>query len=166
MKIIHRAIDFEKDREYVLECHCRINYECDCPWARRIPYLQYREEWYLMKSQVEGFYKYLQETARDAGTIAEIIADPQGKHVGYFWVPFHADEESGFRFAEIQDVYVEEEFRKLGIAEELLRYAEENARRHGARVIRSGTGCENNPSIRLHHKLGYYQYRYEFEKEL
>ena len=32
MKLVHRKIDFACDRDYVLECHCKINYECDCPW--------------------------------------------------------------------------------------------------------------------------------------
>ena len=165
MELIHRSIDFDRDREYVLECHCRINYACDCPWARKISYQQYRDEWFRMKSQIDGFYSYLQETAANPGTIAEIIEDEQGRRIGYLWAPFQSDEESGFRFAEIQDVFVEEAFRKRGIAEKLFRYAEENAIRHGARVLRSGTGCENLPSIRLHEKMGYYQYRYEFEKE-
>jgi len=40
--MIHRKIDFEKDREYVLERHCRINYECDTPWKRELPYEEYR----------------------------------------------------------------------------------------------------------------------------
>jgi len=47
-----------------------------------------------------------------------------------------------------------------------MEYAEKLARNHGAKVIRSGTGCENIPSQKLHQKLGYYQYRMEYEKVL
>lgn len=166
MKIIHRPIDFTADRDYVLECHCRINYACDTPWARKIPYEQYRSEWFSMKSQIDGFYSYLQETAADVRTIAEIILTDDGHPAGYLWVPFHEDADSGFCFAEIQDIFIGEEFRRLGLARELLLYAENNAKKHGARVIRSGTGCENTASIRLHENMGYYQYRCEFEKEL
>ena len=166
MKIIHRNIDFDRDREYVLECHCQINYECDCTWARRIPYQQYRGEWFQMKSQVEEFWSYLQETAKESRTIAEIIEDEKQCAVGYLWAPFHADQESGFYFMEIQDVYIEEEFRRQGVAEELIGYAADKAKKHEAKVIRSGTGSGNVASIRLHEKLGFYAYRYEFEKEL
>ena len=166
MKIIHRSIEFDRDREYILECHCRINYECDCPWARRIPYQQYRNEWFLMKSQIEEFCSYLQETAKDSRAIAEIIEDEEHRAVGYLWAPFHDDEESGFRFAEIQDIFVEEEFRRQGVAEELIGYAVNRAKEYGAKVIRSGTGSGNVASIRLHEKLGFYPYRFEFEKEL
>ena len=45
-------------------------------------------------------------------------------------------------------------------------YIQKLSRFNTAKVIRSGTGCENAKSIRLHEKLGYYQYRYEFEKVL
>ena len=166
MNLIHRKINFDQDRDYILECHCQINYECDCPWARKIPYQQYREEWFRMRSQIEGFYSYLQETASETGTIAEIIENEAGQRVGYLWALFHVDEDSGFRFAEIQDIFIEADFRQQGVAEALFCYAEEQARQNGARVIRSGTGCENTPSIRLHEKMGFYQYRYEFEKEL
>ena len=166
MNIVHRQIDFVKDKEYVLERHCRINYECDCPWAREIEYEDYRKDWFSLKNQVNGFYGYLERTSKDSRTIAEIIEDENGCIIGYIWVPFCFDEESGFAFADIQDIYIEENYRKSGLATELISYAEDRARRSGAKVIRSGTGCENIKSIRLHEKLGYYQYRYEFEKVL
>ena len=78
----------------------------------------------------------------------------------------YEDKESGFSFADIQDIYVDEKYREKGIATELIKYAKEAAKRNGADVIRSGTGCENSASIKLHEKLGFYTYRYEFEKKL
>lgn len=166
MNLIHRRIDFVRDRDYILECHCRINYECDCPWKRQIPYEDYRAEWFSLSRQIAAFYDYLEQSAKDHRTIAEIIENIDGMVIGYIWVPFCADDESEFCFADIQDVYIEESFRGLGIADELLEYAEQRARLNGAKVIRSGTGCENIRSIKLHEKRGYYQYRLEFEKTL
>lgn len=166
MNIVHRQIDFVKDKEYVLERHCRINYECDCPWAREITYDDYRKDWFSLKNQINEFYRYLEQTSKDSRTIVEIIEDESGCVVGYIWVPFCVDEESGFAFADIQDIYIEEDYRRSGLAAQLISYAEDKARQSGAKVIRSGTGCENIKSIRLHEKLGYYQYRYEFEKVL
>ena len=93
-----------------------------------------------------------------------IIEDESGCVIGYIWVPFCFDEESGFTFADIQDIYIEENFRQSGIAARLISYAEDKARQSDAKVIRSGIGCENIKFIRLHEKLRYYQYRYEFEK--
>lgn len=166
MKLIYRSIDCDKDREYVLDRHCRINYECETPWARKLSYERYRDDWFSLKNQVNGFYNYLIQSANDVRTIAEIIENEDGNTVGFLWVTFHVDDESGFRFAEIRDIYIEESFRNKGIATKLMLYAENKAKQNGAKVIRSGTGCENIGSINMHKKLGYYQYRYEFEKNL
>ncbi len=166
MEIIHRKIDFKNDKDYILERHCRINYECDCPWKRKTPYDEYRAEWFSCSKQLSDFYTYFKESSEDKRTISEIIETPDGNIVGYLWVPFIKDTESGFSFADIQDIYIEEEYRNKGIAASLLRYSEEKAKSNGAKVIRSGTGCENIKSIALHKSLGFYQYRYEFEKLL
>lgn len=166
MNLIHRNIDFEKDREYILERHCRINYACDSPWAREIPYHDYRSKWFSLADQVSGFYSYLERTAQDNRTIAEIIESEDGRIAGYLWVTFCEDKENDFRFAEIQDIYIEEEFRRHGLATKCYEYAEENARRNNAKVIRSGTGICNSASVRLHERLGFATYRYEFEKLL
>ena len=167
MNLIHRAIDYEQDKDYILERHCRINYECDCPWKRKsMSYDDYRDEWFSLNSQIKGFSEMLLESAKDKKTIAEIIETDNNIKVAYLWVVFNADEESGFNFADVQDIYVEEQFRNMGIAELLMKYAETKAKENGAKVIRSGTGRDNIKSFNLHDKLGYYQYRYEFEKVL
>ena len=166
MKLIHRNIDFEKDRDYVLECHCRINYACDSPWKREMSYPDYRSEWFSLAGQISEFYGYLQQTAQDTRSIAEIIETEDGRAVGYLWVVFNEDEENSFRFAEIQDIYIEEEFRRCGAALQLYAYAEAKARSSHAKVLRAGTGVSNSASIQLHEKLGFAPYRYEFEKLL
>ncbi len=166
MNLVHRSIDFEKDRDYVLERHCRINYACESPWKREMPYPDYRSEWFSLTNQVSEFYGYLEKTAQDDRTVAEIIEDENGRTVGYLWVTFYEDKESGFRFAEIQEVYIEEEFRRQGVATLLYEYAEAKAILGGANVIRAGTGVCNSASIRLHERLGFVPYRYEFEKLL
>ncbi len=166
MKLIHRNIDFEKDRDYILERHCRINYACESPWKREMPYPAYRSEWFSLASQVSGFYRYLERTAQDDRAIAEIIETEDGRIVGYLWSTFYEDEESGFRFAEIQEIYIEEEFRRHGAATQLYEYAEAKARRSNANVIRAGTGLCNKASIQLHESLGFAPYRCEFEKLL
>lgn len=166
MNLIHRSIDFEKDRDYILERHCRINYACESTWVREMPYPDYRSEWFSLTSQVSGFYGYLKQTAQDERSIAEIIETEAGCIVGYLWTTFCEDDESGFRFAEIQEIYIEEEFRRYGVATQLYEYAEAKAKRNDAKVIRAGTGLCNNASVQLHERLGFTPYRYEFEKLL
>lgn len=164
--LTHRRIVLPDDRDYVLERHCRINYECDCEWARRVPYEEYRQSWFSMAGQTEGFLSALAVSMQDSRTIAEILLDESGQPVGYLWVPFTEDADSGFRFAEVQDIYVEVHLRRQGIASGLYRYAEDAARKNGAKVLRAGTGCGNLRSMRLHEKLGYSPYRVEYEKLL
>ena len=167
MNLIHRFINFEDDKDYILERHCRVNYECDCPWKRKkMSYDEYRNEWFSMPSQIKGFSEMLLESIKDNKSIAEIIENEDKIKVAYLWVQFHADNENGFCFADVQDIYVEEEYRNMGIAEKLMKYAETKVKENGAKIIRSGTGIENIKSFNLHDKLGYYQYRYEFEKLL
>ena len=59
IELVHRNIDFEKDRDYVLECHCRVNYACDAPWMRKLPYEDYRRQWFGLNSQITGRSKPL-----------------------------------------------------------------------------------------------------------
>ena len=165
MNLQHIRIDLNKDKDYIFERHARVNYECDCPWIRKIPYEDYRANWFSNAEQQEGFLSALIESMEDERTIAEIIKTESGDIAGYLWVVFHGRDES-FIWADVQDLYVEENYRGTGIATYLMEYAEKSAKENGAKVIRSGTGCENIKSKNLHEKMGYYQYRFEFEKLL
>lgn len=165
-KIVHRPIDPVRDRDYVLECHCRTNYACDSPWATAIPYEEYRRNWFAMPEQINGFWQALLESSSEPRGIAEILEDDAGETVGYFWCTYWEDAESWISCLELQDLYVEEAFHRQGVAACLLASAEEKARAAGVKLLRSGTGRENAASIALHNKLGYEVYRYEYEKLL
>ena len=162
----HVKIDLGKDKDYILECHCRINYECDTPWARKIPYEEYRANWFNNIGQQNGFLSMLADSMKDERTVAEIIKTESNETVGYLFVSFYAETESFMCWADVQDIYIEEPYRKSGVATYLMDYAEKSAKQNGAKVIRSGTGCENVKSQGLHEKMGYYQYRFEYEKVL
>ena len=164
-KYCHIKIDLERDKDYILQRHCRINYECDTPWARKLSYAQYRENYFASCSQPNEFLLALRDSMADKRTIAEIIKTETGETVAYLWVPFHGEDEH-FIWADVSDLYVEEAYRRTGVALYLMEYAEQLAKQNGAKVIRSGTGCENVKSQKLHQKQGYYQYRLEYEKLL
>ena len=46
MNLHHLKIDIEADKDYILERHCRVNYACDTPWARKTPYTTYQQKWF------------------------------------------------------------------------------------------------------------------------
>ena len=165
MKLVHNKINIETDRDYILERHCQVAYKCDVPWAIKIPYEEYRANWFDWIGQKEGFLGDLIESMKDERTIAEIIITESVDPVGFIWVYFHG-EDAKFIWAEVKDIFVEEAYRRHGIAAYLMDYAEQSAKQNGAKVIRSATGCENIPSQKLHQKMGYYQYRFEYEKVL
>ena len=51
----------------------------------------------------------------DKRSIAEIIKTESGEIVGYLWVQFHGGDPN-FIWAEVQDIYIEESYRRTGIA--------------------------------------------------
>ena len=166
MEITHRYIDLSKDKDYLLECHCKINYECESWWTKEIAYEQYQNKWFYLTSQIESFMNELRKSLKDVRSIAEIIEDSNQNKIAYLWVNFVEDKEFDFLYAEVQDIFVEEKYRHLGIGELLLEYAEEKANINKAKVIRSSTGSFNLSSIKLHEEMNYYQYRHNFEKLL
>lgn len=166
MQFVRRKIDIETDRDYCLECHCRVNYACDTPWKREMPYEAYRAEWFSYTSQTAEYLDALQKSMEDTRTIAEILETPNGKTIGYFWMTVNSDTESGFSFAEIQEIYVDEVYRGQGIARRMYAIAEQYAKSCGAKVLRAGTGCENAASMHLHETLGFAPNRKEYEKVL
>jgi len=141
-----RQINIEDDKKLILEFHCQTNYASDTPWARRTSYDQYRDKWFST-SQPDEFYSYFVETTQDPRTMAEF-------------------KDYGLSVAEIYDLLVTPEFQGRGIGLQMLQYIEEKAIVSGANLIRSETGIENTPSIKLHEKSGFYTYRVLFEKRL
>lgn len=166
MQFLRRKIDVVKDADYCLECHCRINYACETPWKREMSYEAYRAEWFSYSSQTAEYLDALQKSMEDARTLAEILETQDGKTIGYFWMTVQSSAESGFSFAEIQEIYVEKACRGQGIARQMYALAEQHAKSCGAKVLRAGTGCENDASMHLHDALGFSAYRKEYEKVL
>ena len=88
IELIHRKIDLQHDREYILESHCEINYECDTPWKRKMNYEEYRREWFSLSGQIAEFLGALEDSMKDPRTIAEIIENENSDTLGYLWAPF------------------------------------------------------------------------------
>ena len=67
--------------------------------------------------------------------------------------PFRAFD--GYRLTVEHSVYVAEAARRRGAASALLQALEAEARRAGMHVILGGIAADNEPSLRLHEKLGF-----------
>jgi len=160
----YRLIDADGDRDLLLEMHCRINYESETPWARRVSYERYREKW-LSTPQPESFLSDLANSMRDKRTMTEILED-DGVLVGYLWVTFNDVEGYDITIASIMDMAVAPDYQRRGIGLKMMRHIEETARERGATLLRSDTGTENTASQKLHEKAGFKPYRIHYEKVL
>jgi [ribosomal protein S18]-alanine N-acetyltransferase len=91
-----------------------------------------------------------------------VIANPDGAT----WIAEESGQMTGFaivewaglasdRYAYIQTLEVSPEFRRSGIARELLSRLEESARKAGAAAIWLHVDAENEPAIRLYESHGY-----------
>lgn len=158
----YRAVDVEKDRKLLLEFHCRINYESETPYARTMPYEEYRKKW-LSTSQPKEYLSDLAATMKDERTMAEILED-NGSTVGYLWVTFTEIRGYNVTIAEIMDIGVTPSYQRRGIGLSMLRRIEEAARQKGATLLRSDTGSGNTASQRLHEKFGFKTYKIHYEK--
>ena len=153
IRLVHRPIDFARDREYVLERHCRVNYACDSPWARAMAYEEYRRNWFAMPEQINEFWEHLQESAKDPRAITEIIEDKNGETAAYLWCSFWENEQAGIACLEVQDVYVDA-FRKQGVASRLFAYAERGPGPRARTFCAPGRGGKTRPPSPCTQSLG------------
>jgi len=148
----------------LLEFHCRINYESETPFAREVPYEEYRQKWFSTP-QPETYLSDLSKSIKDKRTIAEILED-NGNAVGYLWVIFADIQGYDMTVAEIMDIAVKPDYQRRDIGLLMLARIEKLAKEQGATLLRSDTGIENVASQKLHSKFGFKTKRIEYEKVL
>jgi GNAT superfamily N-acetyltransferase len=159
-----RRIGIENDREMLLEFHCRINYESETPYMRKLPYEEYRDKW-LTTGQPESYLGDLEKTMNENRTIAEILEDGDAT-AGYLWVTFTNVQDYKITIAGIMDIAVASSYQRKGIGILMLKHIEELAKKRGATLLRSDTGIENVGSQKLHESFGFKPYRIHYEKIL
>ena len=159
-----RPVDISTDRDLLLEFHCNCNYDSETPWARTIPYEEYRKKW-LSTDQPESFLMHLAESTTDLRTIAHIVEE-DGAVIGFVWITFIDVKDYDLTIAEINDIAVSTSRRQEGVGTLILEHVENLVRASGAHLWRSETGLENTASDKLHLKMGFKPYRIEYEKVL
>ena len=162
--ITQRRVLVDSDRATLLDFHCCVNYASDSPWAKAVPFDEYRERW-LSTPQTETYLSDLAQSLEDERTIAEIWEN-NGVPIGYVWARFTDIPEHGFTFAELWDLIVVPAYRRRGIASKMLLHVEELARSRGAHALRSAAAWETGASRGLHTKLGFNPIEMRYEKLL
>lgn len=91
---------------------------------------------------------------RQAKSCPVLIAEDNSEVLGFgSYGPFRVYE--GFRNTVEHSVYVSPAARGKGVGRMLLTALIEEARQHGMKVIVGAVDSENEPSLRLHHALGF-----------
>ncbi len=86
--------------------------------------------------------------------------------VGYFWAQFFDIIGYNESYAEISELAVIPKYQRKGIATKMIKYIENEVKKLSIKMLRSGTGILNFPSLQLHRKLGYKPIRISYEKIL
>ena len=114
---------------------------------------RYRDHW-LTTPQPKEVLCSLTKSLNDPRTVAEIW-EVDGEPVGFVWVRF--TDVAGFDFtrADVDDLAVSPEFRRMGIGTQMMAFAEEAARANGANALYIDTGWENEPARSLYVRRGF-----------
>jgi len=158
--LVYRKVG-ESDLEYPLECHCRVCHVTNnFRPGERPDYASFRAR-FQERGVWEESRGHMVASSKDERTILSIVETRDGRRVGFLWVVFADWYEQ--HSADINDIYVEEGFRRQGAAMQMLSYVEAEARRRGANLLISGTGVDNEVSQKLHMKYGYELRRFEYQ---
>ena len=160
MELVYRKLG-QDELEYPLQCHCKIcHVSNNFRPGERPDYASFRAR--LRERGVwEESRGHMVSSLKDERTVLSIVETKDRYRVGYLWVVFGDWYEQ--HTADINDIYVEEDFRRQGVATQMLFYVETEARRHGANLLISGTGVDNEVSQKLHTKYGFGLRRYEYQ---
>ncbi len=160
--ITHRRVDFERDRDTLLELHSHANYASSSPWVRSlVSFEEYRDDW-LETAQPSEFLGNLAKAMEDPRTVAELW-EVDGEPAGLVCVRFTDTGWRGFTRADVYDLAVAPAFRRMGIGSLMMEFAEEVARSHGANALYVGTDWENGPARALYEKRDFRQQEVQYE---
>ena len=160
--ITHRRVDVERDAETLFELHSHANYFSSSPWEKSSnSFERYRDHW-LTTPQTKEFLGNVIKSLNDPRTVAEIW-EVDGEPAGFVHVRFTDVTGRDFTRADVYDLAVAPEYRRMGIGTQMMAFAEEAARESGANALYIGTGWENVPARSLYVKRGFREREVEYE---
>jgi ribosomal protein S18 acetylase RimI-like enzyme len=96
--------------------------------------------------------------------VRTLVAEAEGRLIGTARVEL--TERPYFRIADIRRVYVVPDWRRRGVATQLMRAAERVARDGGAKEARLSVVAENTAALRLYEALGYGHFAIRLAKRI
>lgn len=83
-----------------------------------------------------------------------LVAEVEGRCAGFAYMSYYRPR-SGYRFTREDTIYLHQDFRGQGVGSLLLGALIDEARRLGIHCLIAVIAGDNQPSIRLHRKLGF-----------
>jgi GNAT superfamily N-acetyltransferase len=99
-----------------------------------------------MPAQMQAFWNALMAAADHPRAIAQVFEDSTGQAAGYLFASFWEEPALSLACLEVEDIYVDEPFRRRGAARHMLLFWEDAARAAGTNLLRSGTDRQNAAS--------------------
>lgn len=128
---------------------------------------RYREIYKIKTGSRSIFGRHLRKILKDSN-YAVYVAEEKNELIGYLIVSISALPPLYVmnKQALISDLFVEEGYRGRGIGVELIRTAEQWARKKKMHYIALETDCVNKPAIALYKKAGFEIYRHKMHKRV
>jgi ribosomal protein S18 acetylase RimI-like enzyme len=115
---------------------------------------QYRQ-FYKQESDLQGARSFLLERLSKNESVIFMAIDAEKGAVGFVQLYPSFSSESMKRLWILNDLFVSPPARNHGVAERLMREAEEFARKTGAKGLELETAVDNFPAQRLYERCGY-----------
>jgi len=111
--------------------------------------------WTTLEASRELWQKYYEEQKAGIRTVA--VLETGNKIVGYGSLPRHSEYPYFYHFPEINNVWIDDEYRRSGLGKKLIAYLEDLARNEGYTRIGIGVGLykDYGPAQKLYYQLGY-----------
>ena len=104
----------------------------------RIEVIRYFVKKWLCEENAKHLWELVVEAANDERNVTVIIENDSNEIIGFFWTMIN-EIYSNIFCMQINDIYIEENYRQHGIAHDIFCYAENHASKHNIKVMRSGT---------------------------
>ena len=92
------------------------------------------------------------------------VLDKEGEVIGYIW--FGCSHGDTGRYGFLHQLFIKENYRKSGLARQLLDYTEDYLRARGVRRMELKVTETNIPALNLYEKMNYRRTRFVMEKKL
>ncbi len=126
--------------------------------------LNWDPDYPVKEEEIQKWVRFLNKAATDPSVFVVCAKNEHGALIGLHWLQL--TEKYGVPCGHIQSLWVDEDYRREGIARELKQRGEDWARSHGAKFVTTSVFYSNKRMIDYNLKLGFVARQVEMTKDL